>query len=139
MTESVDTLYEQGLERYKAGESPESLIPVFQDICDRAPKMFSAWTSLAWLYLLADKPKSALKAAQKSTRLEPNDPQGRINLALAMLSTEQTGVRPHIEIAEKMMSLDSEIQAEIVYNLKEASERRPDWNAVKKVRNWLSV
>lgn len=139
MAEPVNSLYEQGLQRYQDGESPETLLPLFQEICNRAPKMSAAWTSLAWLYLLADKPKSALKAAQKSIKIDHNDPQGRINLALAMLATQQKGVRQHIEVAQQLMSLDSQVEEEIVRNLEEGSQRKPNWQEIEKVRKWLSV
>jgi len=52
MTNTIDSLFDTGLERYKAGESVESLIPVFKEVCDRSPKASSAWICLAWLYLL---------------------------------------------------------------------------------------
>jgi hypothetical protein len=40
--DSVDSLFDKGLERYKAGESVESLIPLFKEVCDRSPKASSA-------------------------------------------------------------------------------------------------
>ncbi len=95
MSESVVSILESGLERYKAGENPKNLIPVFKDICDRAPKNPIAWTCLAWLYLLVDKPKQALKAAQKSVKIDSRKPQARINLAVAMLEAGQTRIRQH--------------------------------------------
>ncbi|HAC64454.1 MAG TPA: hypothetical protein DCF68_13175, partial [Cyanothece sp. UBA12306] len=66
----------------------------------------TAWACLAWLYLLTDKPERALKAATRSVKIDDRPPQARINLALAMLDTGAKGVRPHIEAAEQMMSLD---------------------------------
>ncbi|XQQ05527.1 MAG: tetratricopeptide repeat protein [Leptolyngbya sp. IPPAS B-1204] len=90
MTETtVEALFDQGLERYRAGEDPASLIPLFKEVCDRTPKSSSAWTCLAWLYLLDNKPSQAYKAAQKAVKLNPQDPQARINLAMAMLETAQ--------------------------------------------------
>ncbi|MDJ0707862.1 MAG: tetratricopeptide repeat protein, partial [Leptolyngbyaceae cyanobacterium MO_188.B28] len=85
MTQTVDALFDEALERYSSGESADTLIPVFKDICDRAPKSSPAWTCLSWLYLLADKPNSAYKAAQRAVKLNPKDPQARVNLAIAML------------------------------------------------------
>ncbi len=38
MTQTVESLFDTGLERYKAGESVDSLIPVFKEVCDRAPE-----------------------------------------------------------------------------------------------------
>lgn len=137
MTESVVSTFESGLERYKAGEEPETLIPVFQDICDRAPKNPTGWACLAWLYLLTDKPKSALKAAQKSVKLDSRAPQARINLALAMLETDTKGVRQHIEIAQQMMSLDTQIRQDIEENIEDGLSRKPNWKSLKRVKNWL--
>jgi hypothetical protein len=37
MTDSITSLFDTGLQRYNAGEGPDTLIPVFKDICDRSP------------------------------------------------------------------------------------------------------
>jgi predicted Zn-dependent protease len=137
MTETVATLLESGIERYNAGESPETLIPYFQDLCDRAPKTAAAWSSLAWLYLLSDKPKQALKAAQKSVKLDSKAPQARINLVLAMLETETSGVRSHIEVAQQIMALDAQIRQDIEENIQDGLTRKPDWKSLERVKNWL--
>lgn len=139
MSEPVASVFENGLERYQSGESPETLIPVFQDICDRAPKNPTAWACLAWLYLLTDKPKSALKAAQKSVKLEPRAPQARINLALAMLDSGQTGVRPHIEAAQQIMELEAQIRQDVEENIQDGLTRKPDWKSLQRVKNWLAI
>lgn len=137
MNESVSDLYTQGLERYKAGATAEELLPVFKEICDRAPKSSAALTSLSWLYLLVDKPKSALKTAQKSIKIDHNDPQGRVNLALAMLGTGEKGVRKHIEVAQQLMSIDPEVQKELQDNIEDGLKRKPDWKELQRVKNWL--
>ena len=93
MAETVASLFESALERYKAGEEPTNLIPAFQEICDRSPKSSAAWTCLAWVYLLSNKPAVAVKAAQKAVKLHPHDAQARVNLAVALLETGQSGVR----------------------------------------------
>ena len=138
MAESVTSLFESGLERYREGESPEKLIPVFRDICDRAPKDPSAWSCLAWLYLLVDKPNPALKAAQKSVKLDERAPQARLNLALAMLETKQKGVRQQIEAAQQMMVLDSQIHQDIEENIQDGLARKPDWKSLQKIQAWLT-
>ncbi|XTZ10274.1 MAG: tetratricopeptide repeat protein, partial [cyanobacterium endosymbiont of Rhopalodia yunnanensis] len=69
MTDSLETTFEQALERYKQGESPETLIPCFKHICEHTPKNSTAWACLAWLYLLVERPESALKAANKSIKI----------------------------------------------------------------------
>ena len=137
MTDSLETIFEQGLERYKQGESPETLIPYFREICDRAPKNNTAWTCLAWLYLLIDKPEHAFKAANKSIKMDSRPPQARINLALAMLEIGAKGVRNHIEAARQMMSLDDGIRQDIKENIEDGLARRPDWKSLQRIKSWL--
>lgn len=138
MNESVTALLESGLKRYQEGETAENLIPVFQEICDRAPKNATAWSCLAWLYLLLDRSDRALKAAQKSVKLDPKAPQARINLALAMLDSGQTGVRQHIEAAQQIMLLDGQIREDLEENIQDGLTKKPDWENLKRVKNWLS-
>ncbi|MBD2307942.1 hypothetical protein H6G17_20950 [Chroococcidiopsis sp. FACHB-1243] len=137
MTDTVASLFESALERYKAGEEPEKLIPVFQDICDRAPKSSAAWTCLAWLYLLRDKSNAALKAAQKAVKLHPQDAQSRVNLAVAMLETGQKGVREHVDRAMQFIMIDSDMRDEVKQNIADGMSRKPDWQSMERVRKWL--
>ncbi len=139
VTQSASLDFEQGLERYKQGESPELLIPLFKSICERTPKNSVAWACLAWLYLLTDKPEAALKAAQKSVKLEKASPQGRINLVLAMLETGKTGVREHIEVAQKVMSLSAELRQDIVENIEDGFAKKPNWKSLERVKQWLDM
>ena len=137
MTQTVDSLFETALERYQAGEAPETLIPVFKELCDRAPKSSAAWACLAWLYLLNNKPTPAYKAAQKAVKLHPQDAQARVNLALAMLESGQTGVREHIDVAMQLIMVDSEIRDEIKQSIEDGFSRKPDWKSMQRVRKWL--
>jgi predicted Zn-dependent protease len=139
MTEavSVETLFDQGLERYKAGESAADLLPLFKEVCDRAPKSSSAWTCLSWLYLLDSKPTQAYKAAQKAVKLNPQDPQARVNLAMAMLETAQKGVRQHVEIAGQIILVSPELKEEVQQNFEEGLSRRPDWKSLNRIKSWL--
>ncbi|MFQ4143164.1 hypothetical protein [Chlorogloeopsis sp. ULAP02] len=137
MTNTVESLFDTGLERYKAGESADALIPVFKEICDRAPKSSSAWTCLAWLYLLDNKSSFAYKAAQKAVKLNPQDPQARINLAIAMLETGQKGLREHIDAASQLILLNSEWREEIENSIADGFARKPDWQSLAKVKKWL--
>lgn len=137
MTQTVETLFEEGLERYKAGEDPETLIPVFKEICDRSRKTGAAWTCLAWLYLLADKPALALPAAQKAVKLVPQDAQARINLVLAMLDSSKPGVRSHIEMAQQLTFAVEELRDEVQQNIEDGLARKPDWKSLQKVKAWL--
>lgn len=136
MKPTVEDLFKTAVERYQAGEGPETLLPIFLDICDRAPKNSPAWTSLAWLYLLDNKPKRAYKAAQKAVKLNPEDLQARINLAIAMLETAQKGVRQHIETAQQLVAI-SELRQEALQNFEEGLRRRPDWQSLRRVQTWL--
>jgi predicted Zn-dependent protease len=137
MTETVEVLFDQGLERYKAGESAATLLPIFKDVCDRSPKSSSAWTCLSWLYLLDDKPSQAYKAAQKAVKLNSQDPQARINLAIAMLETNQKGVRQHIEVAGQLVMAIPELREEVQQNFEDGLNRKPEWPSLIRVKTWL--
>ena len=134
MTETVETLFDQAIERYKAGEGSKDLIPTFKEICDRAPKSSAAWASLAWLYLLDEKSNAAYKAAQKAVKITPQDPQARVNLALACLETGKTGVRDHIETAMQVMDVSEELHTEVMQNIEEGLTRKPDWKSLQRVK-----
>ncbi|HEY9639483.1 MAG TPA: tetratricopeptide repeat protein [Coleofasciculaceae cyanobacterium] len=139
MTEaaSVEELFDQGLERYKAGEPVATLLPTFKEVCDRSPKSSSAWTCLAWLYLLDNKPSQAQKAAQKAVKLNPQDPQARVNLAIAMLETAQKGVRQHVELAGQIITVAPELRDELKQNFEDGLSRKPDWKSLNRVKSWL--
>ena len=137
MTNTVDSLFDTGLERYKAGEEASSLIPVFKDLCDRAPRSSPAWTCLAWLYLLDDKPSLAYKAAQKAVKLNPQDAQARVNLAVAMLETGQKGLREHVDFAQQLMYVNPDWREEVKNSIEDGFNRKPDWQSLAKVKNWL--
>ena len=138
MTDSVTSLFDTGLERYHAGEGPETLISVFKEVCDRSPKTAAAWSCLAWLYLLDNKPEQAYKAALKGVKLDQSAPQGRVHLVLAMLETGQTGVRKHIDLVKQMMALDSEVRRDVTESIEDGLTRKPDWDSLKRVKTWLS-
>ncbi|MEB3269063.1 MAG: hypothetical protein VKJ09_11030 [Leptolyngbya sp.] len=137
MTQSVEALFEQGIEQYKAGTAAEELIPLFKDVCDRAPKSSAALTCLAWLYLLNDQAEAGYKAAQRAVKINGQDPQSRVNLAIACLETGRKGVRDHIEIASQVMTVAAELRQEIQENLEEGLRRRPDLKSLLRVRQWL--
>lgn len=134
---TTEDLFNEGYERYQAGEAPASLIPLFKDICERAPKNSNAWTSLAWLYLLEDKPSQAHKAAKSAIKLNSHDPQARINLAIAMLALGKKGVREHVEVAEQMIMAESDWLKEVKRNFEDGLQRKPDWKELIRVRKWL--
>ena len=138
MADTVDVLFDRAIEQYKAGTDPGELIPAFKEICDRAPKSSAAWACLAWLYLLTDKPNAALKAAQKAVKLNPQDPQGRVNLAVAMLEAGKPGVREHVEIASRVMAAVAELRTEVMESIADGLNRKPDWPSLERVQQWLS-
>jgi predicted Zn-dependent protease len=137
MTQTVEALFDEAIERYKAGEGPDTLIPIFKDICDRARKSSPAWTCLAWLYMLDNKPNQALTAAQKAVKLNPQDPQAQVNLAMAMLENSKKGVRDHVELAQQIMMVSEELRDEVKQNLEEGLSRKPDWASLVRVQKWL--
>jgi predicted Zn-dependent protease len=130
-------LFDKAIKDYQAGESPAKLIPVFVDICNRSPKLDSAWTCLAWLYLLENKPQLALKAAQKSMKIDPFDAQTRINLAAAMLEVKQSGVREHIEMARSLVEAAQEVREQVVSNFQDGFSRKPDWASLKRIEKLI--
>ena len=137
MTETIESLFEQGVYRYKTGEPINELIPIFKEVCDRAPKSGAAWTCLAWLYLLDNKFISAYKTAQKAVTLNPQEPQARINLAVAMLETNRKGLRQHIELARQLILVDDELDREIKQSIEDGLSRKPNWPSLAKVKRWI--
>lgn len=138
MTEQETTSpLEIGVDRYKAGEGPDTLIPYFQELCDLDPRDSAAFSCLAWLYLLDNQGQKAYKAAQKAVKLNPRDPQTRVNLVLAMLETGQKGVREQVETVQQLLSAYPEFKADVKENLEDGKNRKPDWQGVTRVQSWL--
>lgn len=133
----AEDLFQQGLERYRSGEDAATLIPLYEKITDRQPKVASGWICLSWLYLLNNQANLAVKAAKQGVKLSPEDPQARINLAIALLETNQKGVREQIEAAQNWLLLLSDLKEEIIENFAEGARRRPNWEALEKVRKWV--
>lgn len=137
MTIAIEELFDTGLERYKAGESAATLIPVFKEVCDRSPRASSAWVCLAWLYLLENKANLAHKAASKAVKINPQDPQARVNLALAMLETGQKGLREHIDFAKQLIFVNQEWEEDVKNSIEDGLNRKPDWQNLEKVKKWI--
>ncbi|MGB3240387.1 MAG: hypothetical protein WBB29_19005 [Geitlerinemataceae cyanobacterium] len=137
MTQTAESLFQDAIQRYQAGESAQALIPIFKQVCDRSPNNSPALTCLSWLYLLEDRPKLAYKAAQKAVKLNPEDPQARVNLALAMIESQKKGVRDQVERALQLMMVSSEWQDEVRKNFEDGLSRKPDWKSLQQVRRWL--
>ncbi|MEO1620905.1 MAG: hypothetical protein AAFU53_07695, partial [Cyanobacteria bacterium J06632_3] len=124
--QTLESQFEDAITRYKEGESAETLLPIFKDICAKAPKNSAAQTCLSWLYLLADKPNAGYKAAQRAVKLAPKDPQARVNLAIAMLETGKSGVRDQVDTISQVLFAVDELKADIQENFEEGLRRKPD-------------
>ena len=133
------SLFDQAIGRYQQGADPEELIDDFLTITAQSPRQSAGWTCLAWLQLLLDRPHDALGSARTAVRLNPQDPQARVNLSVAMLETSQKGVREHIEIVQRVMLMAPELAAELNDSMADGLRRRPGWQALEKVRAWLQA
>ena len=131
------SLFEQAVSRYQQGAAPEEIIDDFLRITAQQPRLSAGWTCLAWLQLLLDQPHAALRSARTAVRLNPQDPQARINLSVAMLETGAKGVREHIEIVKRVLLLAPELGEELQDSMADGLRRRPGWQALEKVRSWL--
>lgn len=131
------SLFEQAISRYQQGAAPEEVIDDFLQITAQQPRLSAGWTCLAWLQLLLDQPHAALRSARTAVRLNPQDPQARINLSVAMLETGQKGVREHVELVQRVIVMAPELGAELTDSMADGLRRRPGWQALEKVRGWL--
>ncbi len=133
------SLFEQAITRYREGAPVAELIADFRTITDQAPRQSAGWTCLAWLQLLNDEPRAALKSAQLAVKLSPQDPQARVNLSLAMLETGTKGVREHVDMVQRVVVMAPELGQELQESLNDGQQRRPGWQALAKLRDWLSL
>ncbi|NDG73878.1 MAG: hypothetical protein EBX49_00715 [Synechococcaceae bacterium WB8_1B_136] len=134
---SGESLFEQAISRYQQGAPIEEVIADFIAITQQEPRLSAGWTCLAWLQLLDNQPQAALRSARTAVKLNPQDPQARINLSLAMLETNAKGVREHIELVQRLRLMAPELAAELDDSLADGLARRPDWQALQKVKAWL--
>jgi predicted Zn-dependent protease len=139
MAETLNETFDAAIKRYQDGESADQLIPIFKEICDQAPKMNSAWTCLAWLYLLNNQPDKAVKAAERSLKIDPYDAQTRVNLAVALLDAKQKGVREHVQMAQQLIASAAEIREQVESSFQDGLQRNPDWASLKQVKSWLTA
>lgn len=131
------SLFDQAISRYNAGAPAGELIADFLAVTQQAPRQSAGWTCLAWLQLLDGQPLEALRAARMAVKLNPQDPQARVNLSLAMLETGAKGVREHIEIVQRVLVMAPELAGELQESMADGLRRRPGWAAMEKVRAWL--
>lgn len=134
---TYEELFNQALGRYQQGFPASELVPDFESLTQMAPRNSAAWTCLAWLQLLNDQPIVALRSAKQAVRLNPQDPQARINLSVAMLETGAKGVREHIDLVKRVKALAPELASELDDAITDGLNRRPGWTALQKVKAWL--
>ncbi|MCP9790080.1 hypothetical protein KBY99_14015 [Cyanobium sp. Maggiore-St4-Cus] len=134
----VPSLFEQAMQRYQEGVAPAELIDSFIAITEQSPNQSAGWTCLAWLQLLDEQPQAALRSAKTAVRLNPQDPQARINLSLAMLETGAKGVREHVEIVQRVMAMAPEMTGDLQKSIADGLVRKPGWKAMEKLKAWLA-
>ncbi len=132
-----ESLFENAMARYQSGEEAIDLIEDFKTITNSAPNQSSAWTCLAWLQLLCKQKNEALKSARIAVKLNPQDPQSRINLSIALLETQSKGVREHIEFVKRALLIVPELEKELKLSIEDGLNRNADWDALKKIKQWL--
>ena len=140
MTTADETsLFEQALASYQQGAPIEEVIASFLQITRQEPRLSAGWTCLAWLQLLDYQPQAALRSARNAVKLSPQDPQARINLSLAMLETDAKGVREHVELVQRLRAVAPELAGELDDAIADGLARRPDWQALLKIKAWLNA
>ena len=135
----IEIDFNAALSRYKSGHPLNKVLNDFQKIINQIPNHFAAWTCLSWLYLLMQNNDEALRSAKQAVKLNGQDPQARMNLSLALLSTNTKGVREHIEIIKRMMIMLPELNSELKESIQDGFERYPDWPELSKVKKWLEL
>ena len=138
-TADESSLFEQALASYQQGAPLEEVIESFLQITRQEPRLSAGWTCLAWLQLLDNQPQAALRSARNAVKLNPQDPQARINLSLAMLETNAKGVREHIDLVQRLRVMAPELASELDEAIADGLVRRPDWQALQKVKAWLNA
>ena len=139
MESTEDSLFEQALARYQEGAEAKEILNDFITITTNSPSHSAGWTCLAWLQLLTDNHDDALKSARIAVKLNNQDPQARVNLSLALLETNSKGVRDQIEMVKKILFTVPEFEKEIKNSIKDGLNRKPGWEALQKIKNWLEL
>ena len=139
MDQLEESLFEEALNRYKAGTPAKDLIKDFQKIVSSTPNNAAGWTCLSWLQLLCDIPHEALRSARYAVKLNGQDPQSRINLCVALLETNSKGVRDHIDYVKRAMLVLPELEKELKESFEDGLKRKPDWKTLLKIKSWLDL
>ena len=137
MDRNDESLFDNAMARYQSGEEASKLIKDFEEITSISPNQSAGWTCLAWLQLLCNENQNALKSARVAVKLNPQDPQSRINLTIALLETNSKGVREHIEFVKRALLIVPDLEKELKDSLNDGLNRKPNWNSLKKIQSWL--
>jgi len=133
----IEEDFNAALSKYKDGQDLSPILQDFQKIIHKIPNHFAAWTCLSWLQLLLKNNEEALAAARQAVRLNQQDPQARMNLSLALLATNNKGVRDHIELIKKMSMMMPDVKSELKESFEDGFNRYPDWPELTKIKKWL--
>ena len=133
----IEAEFNAALSRYEAGEDLPPLVDDFKKIINQIPNHFAAWTCLAWLYLLLKNNNEALFAAKQAVKLNGQDLQARMNLALALLSTNTKGVRENIDLIKRIMIMAPDLEKDLKLSVEDGFSKYPEWPELKKVKKWL--
>ena len=137
MGKNDESLFDNAMARYQSGEEASKLIKDFEEITSISPNQSAGWTCLAWLQLLCNENQNALKSARVAVKLNPQDPQSRINLTIALLETNSKGVREHIDFVKRALLIVPELEKELKDSLNDGLNRKPNWHSLKKIQSWL--
>ena len=137
MDKNDESLFDNAMARYQSGEEASKLIKDFEEITSISPNQSAGWTCLAWLQLLCNENQNALRSARVAVKLNPQDPQSRINLTIALLETNSKGVREHIEFVKRALLIVPDLEKELKDSLNDGINRKPNWNSLKKIQSWL--
>ena len=124
MTNDINTIesdFNAALSKYKDGQELIPIVEDFHNIIKKIPNHFAAWTCLSWLQLLLKNNEEALAAARQAVSLNQQDPQARMNLSLALLATNNKGVRDHVELIKKMALMMPDVKSELKESVEDLS------------------
>ena len=141
MTEDInpiETDFNSALSKYHDGQELTLIVEDFQKIIHQIPNHFAAWTCLSWLQLLLKNNQAALVAARQAVRLNQQDPQARMNLSLALLATNNKGVREQVELIKKMAIMMPDVKNELKESVQDGFNRYPNWPELNKINKWLA-
>ena len=133
----IESDFNAALSKYQDGQDLTPLVQDFKNIIEQIPNHFAAWTCLSWLQLLLKNNEEGLAAAKQAVRLNPQDPQARMNLSLALLATKNKGVSDHVELIKKMALMMPDVKSELKESFEDGFKRYPDWQELIKIKKWL--